>query len=215
MLGGQPADYWRLGDTGTTSRRHQLNCGADRPATYNNVTQGVSGGPFADQPVTASTAPPPTWRCRDRLVAPAADSVSLWFKTTGTDEVLFSEETGPVTGDTPTALRPVLYVGEDGKLNGEFWTATYTDADVVGGGQRRQLAQRRARRRDQLASRCTSTGRSRHRLRERRRQSRAGTNVSSAPGSSAGTGPTSRPPTSSTGRVLHRRHRRRRWYPRS
>ncbi len=42
-------------------------------------------------PTTASTTDGP-------------DSVGLWFKTTGTDEVLYSEETGPVTGQRPVRL---------------------------------------------------------------------------------------------------------------
>ena len=48
MLGAHPADYWRLADTGTTTAVNQVNGGT---ATYNNVTQGVSGGPFADTTV--------------------------------------------------------------------------------------------------------------------------------------------------------------------
>ena len=42
--------------------------------------------------------------------------------------MLYSEESGPVTGSVPSAYDPVLYVGADGKLNGGFADSAYTDA---------------------------------------------------------------------------------------
>ena len=46
--------------------------------------------------------------------------MSLWFKTTGTDEVLLSSSVdSPANGDTSNAFTPNIYVGEDG-----YWTVS-------------------------------------------------------------------------------------------
>ena len=42
--------------------------------------------------------------------------------------MLFSEETGPVTGSAPSQYDPVLYIGRDGKLNGELYDGNYATA---------------------------------------------------------------------------------------
>ena len=97
VLGAQPADYYRLNDSAATQATDlALNCGCNPPATYNNVSEGVSNGPFEDQPVTGYNG------TSSYLSLPTADtasggpgSVGVWFKTTGTNEVLYSEETGP------------------------------------------------------------------------------------------------------------------------
>jgi hypothetical protein len=48
-------------------------------------------------------------------------SVSLWFNTTATNGVLFSQSADPVTSGTTTSpYSPVLYIGSDGKLLGGF-----------------------------------------------------------------------------------------------
>lgn len=46
-------------------------------------------------------------------------AVELWFKTT-TGGPLFGYQKAPISG-TPTGAVPVLYVGNDGKLRGQFW----------------------------------------------------------------------------------------------
>ena len=130
VLGAQPADYYRLNDSAATQATDlALNCGCNPPATYNNVSEGVSNGPFEDQPVTGYNG------TSSYLSLPTADtasggpgSVGVWFKTTGTNEVLYSEETGPVTESAPSAYDPVLYIGEDGKLNGELYDGSFTTA---------------------------------------------------------------------------------------
>ena len=119
VKGAQPVDYWRLGDTGTTTAINQLNGGT---ASYDNVTQGVSGGPFADTTVDGFNGTSSYLSLPGSLITPGDESVSLWFKTTGTDEVLLSSSVdSPANGDTPNAFTPNLYVGQDGLLNGEFW----------------------------------------------------------------------------------------------
>ena len=125
VKGAQPVDYWRLGDTGTTTAVNQIHGGA---ATYSNVTQGVSGGPFADTSVDGFNGTSSYLALPGSLITPGNESVSLWFKTTGTDEVLLSSSVNaPAAGDTTNAFTPNLYIGEDGLLAGEF---DYGDAPM-------------------------------------------------------------------------------------
>jgi hypothetical protein len=50
-------------------------------------------------------------------------SFSLWFKTTTTGEVLLSNEDSAIGASDPSAeATPVLYVGSNGLLYGQFWT---------------------------------------------------------------------------------------------
>ena len=53
VLGAHPKDYWRLNDTGASEATNLMNCSCAAAAYYNNVTEGVTGGPFADQTVAA------------------------------------------------------------------------------------------------------------------------------------------------------------------
>ena len=126
VLGTAPEDYWRLADTGTTTAVNQFKSGT---ATYSNVTQGVTGGPFADATVDGFNGSSSYLALPNALIGPGNQSVSLWFKTTATDGVLLSSSADPVTGSTTTsAFTPNLYIGEDGNLNGEFF---YGDAPIV------------------------------------------------------------------------------------
>ncbi len=67
-------------------------------------------------------------------------SVSLWFKTTAAGQVLLStgrEHPGSAASDASDAT-PVLYVGSDGRLYGEFWNdsaAPVASATAVDNGQ--------------------------------------------------------------------------------
>ncbi len=129
VLGARPAHYWRLNDTGATQAADQAINAQWGPPTYHNVAEGVSGGPFADQPVAGFDG----WD--DYVDVPVSAStttgpgtVGVWFKTTGTNEVLYSEQSGPVTGSAPAAYNPLLYVGNDGRLNGSFLDAAYQAA---------------------------------------------------------------------------------------
>ena len=118
VLGALPDNYWRLADTGTTTAVNQFKAGT---ATYSNVTQGVSGGPFADTTVDGFNGSSSSLALPNGLIGPGQQSVSLWFKTTGSNEVLLSSSVDPVT-DTTTASTyvPNLYIGSDGHLLGEF-----------------------------------------------------------------------------------------------
>ncbi|MGH3252377.1 MAG: LamG-like jellyroll fold domain-containing protein, partial [Trebonia sp.] len=90
-------------------------------ATYSNVTQGVTGGPFADTTADGFNGSSSYLALPDGLIGPGQQSVSLWFKTTAADGVLLSSSAAPVTASTTTgAFTPNLYIGDDGLLNGEF-----------------------------------------------------------------------------------------------
>jgi large repetitive protein len=127
----QPQDYWRLNDIGGTWANDSANyCGCAQPAVYSNANEGVTNaGPFTDSQVAglngsnAFLSIPAT-----ATASNSPGTVGMWFETTGTNEVLYSEETGPVTGGAPSAFDPVLYVGNDGKLNGEFYDGNTTTA---------------------------------------------------------------------------------------
>ncbi len=65
-------------------------------------------------------------------------SVSLWFKTTTANGVLFSYQSSPLSAGTTTgSYTPSLYIGSDGKLHGEFWQGSIapmaTSATVTDG----------------------------------------------------------------------------------
>ena len=92
VLGGQPADYWRLADIGTSTAVNQVKGGT---ATYSNVTQGVNGGPFADAKVDGFNGSSSYLALPNGLIGAGNQSVSLWFKTTATDGVLLSSSVDP------------------------------------------------------------------------------------------------------------------------
>jgi RHS repeat-associated protein len=120
VLGALPEDYWRLGDTGTSTAVNQIKSGT---ATYSNVTQGVSGGPFADTTVDGFSGSSSYLALPQGLIGSGQQSVSLWFKTTGTNEVLLSSSVDPVPGGNTThSFTPVLYVDQNGDLTGAFST---------------------------------------------------------------------------------------------
>ena len=108
VLGAQPADYYRLNDTGATQATDlAYHCACSSPATYNNVSEGVSDGPFDDQPVTGYNG------TSSYLSLPTSDTdsggpdtVGVWFKTTGTNEVLYSRGNRPGHGIGAVGVRP-------------------------------------------------------------------------------------------------------------
>lgn len=60
----------------------------------------------------------------DNLVSSTTSlSFSMWFKTSTAGRVLLSTGTSAIGASSPSsAAEPVLYVGTDGKLYGQFWT---------------------------------------------------------------------------------------------
>lgn len=128
VLDTNPRSYWRLGDAASTVAASQsvVQGGKDN-GTHRNVTavaQGALGGTpdgaahfngtnaYVDLP-------------KDLVRANPYLSVELWFRTTA-GGTLFSYSQKPVEeqdGSTPGV--PVLYVGSDGKLRGQFWNGQF------------------------------------------------------------------------------------------
>ena len=136
VQGAKPSDYYRLNDTGAADAANELfECACGSPAVYSNVNEAADSGPFADQPAAQFSS------SSDSYVAlPVNDSASggpgtvgVWFKTTGTNEVIYSEQSGPISGSLPSAWDPVLYVGADGKLNGLLYNGSFTTAESAAG----------------------------------------------------------------------------------
>src|SRR6202021_2793999 len=99
-LGQDPGDYWRLGDSGTSVAVNQIVGGGD--ATYDNVTEGASAGPFADQKADSFDGQTSDISLPQGLVdTNGGQSVSLWFNATSGPGVLFSYADSPLTG-SPT-----------------------------------------------------------------------------------------------------------------
>ncbi|MGD0557188.1 MAG: LamG-like jellyroll fold domain-containing protein, partial [Streptosporangiaceae bacterium] len=124
VLGAQPEDYWRLGDDGTTDAVNQVLGGT---ATYNDVTQGVSGGPFSDTTVDSLNGTDSYITAPSLVTSSGEETLSLWFKApkTTTGEVLFSSSaTALPTATTTTDYDAELYVGSDGHLYAEFWNGS-------------------------------------------------------------------------------------------
>ncbi|EWM17831.1 laminin G domain-containing protein, partial [Kutzneria sp. 744] len=121
-----PHSYWPLSEqpgASTAVSAIHANEGNDN-GTYNNVTLGQPG------PLTGSSATGAGFNGTSSSVQLptalssgwAGSSISLWFKTTATNGILYSYNGsdlshGVIIGD----YVPALYVGSDGKLNGEFW----------------------------------------------------------------------------------------------
>ncbi|MGC0319204.1 LamG-like jellyroll fold domain-containing protein [Kitasatospora acidiphila] len=57
---------------------------------------------------------------------PCPASIELWFKTT-TSGILYSYQSNAL-GSSQSDYNPALYVGADGKIHGQFWTGSATNA---------------------------------------------------------------------------------------
>ncbi len=123
-----PHSYWRMADPAgsATAANSVLINTADGPASYNNVTLGQPGPLPGSSGTSASFNGSSSFvQLPKSLVTTASyQSVSLWFKTSTPNGVLFSYQNDPVTNaSTPNNYTPALYIGSDGKLQGMFWTA--------------------------------------------------------------------------------------------
>ncbi|MER7662526.1 polymorphic toxin-type HINT domain-containing protein [Streptomyces sp. NPDC096193] len=128
VLDSRPQSYWRLGEAegAAANSTIEANLGKDR-GTYTNVTLGAAGAITGD-PGTAAGFNGSTSRVdlpTGTLKKSRDAAVEVWFKTFagGVGGPLVGYQ-NKAWGTTPTTGVPMLYVGTDGKLRGQFSTGT-------------------------------------------------------------------------------------------
>ncbi|MET9652164.1 LamG-like jellyroll fold domain-containing protein [Streptomyces sp. NPDC006460] len=125
-----PAGYWRLDESSGATAKSRVAAN-DGTGAYTKATLGTTGvfGPgdttgvqfngdgFAELPPIGT--------------ATTDVSASLWFRT-DKPGVILSDQANPVAGatDATGTWTPVLYVGADGKLHGEYYSAGVTASNA-------------------------------------------------------------------------------------
>lgn len=138
VLDTKPDSYWQLGEeTGARAESEvAVNLGKDKATYDSGITRGVAG---AIQN-SADTAVTLTGTNAIRLPGGAAKksrdmTVSVWFKASATASAipLVGYQNKVFDGATaPTAGVPLLYIGADDKLRGQFADGTFTPTESVG-----------------------------------------------------------------------------------
>jgi RHS repeat-associated protein len=128
VLDSRPESYWRLGeDEGTAAGSEVvINLGKDT-GTYKNVTLGTAGQ-LAGTTDTAASFNGTTSAVdlpKGTVKKSRDGAVELWFKNslTGSGGPLIGYQ-DKALGSASTTGVPVLYVGTDGKLRGQFGTGS-------------------------------------------------------------------------------------------
>ncbi|MGW0432571.1 LamG-like jellyroll fold domain-containing protein [Micromonospora sp. NPDC003197] len=132
-----PYSYWPLNEpAGATvaASRVLTNAGADN-AGYHEVQLGQPAGMPGSTATTAGFNGTSSYlQLPGNLIADGQyQSISMWFKTTATNGVLFSYSGEPLSKGTATGnYTPALYIDSDGKLRGELWhgSAAPINSDV-------------------------------------------------------------------------------------
>ncbi|WP_434739682.1 LamG-like jellyroll fold domain-containing protein [Micromonospora sp. SH-82] len=142
VLNAGPYSYWRMDEaagTTTAASRVLSNAGVDN-ARYTNVTLGQPAGLPGSTATTAGfNGTSSHVQLPGKIVSEGQyQSVSMWFRTTTPNGVLFSYQVDPIgNGTTSSNYTPALYIGSDGRLRGEFWmgstTPMTTDVPVTDG----------------------------------------------------------------------------------
>ncbi|MFI9271692.1 LamG-like jellyroll fold domain-containing protein [Kitasatospora sp. NPDC052896] len=122
VMGSAPQGYWRLADSAGADAANQLGTAY---GNYNKVTLGTPG-PYAANDITAASFDgASSWTALPSGLVPNSgpSALELWFNTTTPGGVLFSYQAQLVTDPNGPqySYTPALYVGGDGKLQGEFW----------------------------------------------------------------------------------------------
>ncbi|PZG00164.1 Teneurin-1 [Micromonospora deserti] len=142
VLNAGPSSYWRLDEgAGATIAASEVlsNAGVDN-ARYNSVTLGQPAALPGSTATTASfNGTSSHVQLPGNLVSDGQyQSISMWFKTTTPNGVLFSYQADPISkGTTSYNYTPSIYIGSDGKLRAGFWkgggTPITTDIAVTDG----------------------------------------------------------------------------------
>ncbi|MFJ7159803.1 LamG-like jellyroll fold domain-containing protein [Streptomyces sp. NPDC101118] len=117
-----PAGYWRLDETAGSTVKSRV-AAFDGTGTYTKAALGATGA-FGAGDGSAVQFNGDGYAEVPAVGAAGADvSASLWFRT-DKPGVMLSDQSAPVAGaaDASGSWTPVLYVGSDGKLHGEYYS---------------------------------------------------------------------------------------------
>ncbi|WP_427885160.1 putative adhesin [Kribbella sp. GL6] len=136
VVDSQPDSYYRLDDeSGPAGSEVTQNLGKDN-GTYKSVTNGAAGG-IAGSSDTAATFNggngPSYVKLPDGMVRRNRNqSIELWFRilTKGVVNPLIGYQNAAIEG-SPTTGMPILYVGADGLLRGQFWHGSAAPISTV------------------------------------------------------------------------------------
>lgn len=118
-----PSEYWRLGDRHGITATSALPEGSD--GDYgDNVALGTFGA-FADGDDSAAGLNGDSYiQVADASLSGTVLSAEMWFRT-DKPGLLLTESNADISEDeVPTHATPLLYVGTDGKLHGQFYSDT-------------------------------------------------------------------------------------------
>ena len=136
VLDSAPESYWRLGEAEGTGAGSEVavNLGKDA-GTYAGVTLGTTGAPTGTTDTAASFngSSSRVDLPKGTLKKSRDGAVELWFKAspTGSGGPLLGYQDKAV-GTAATTGVPILYVGSDGKLHGQFATGTVNPMTSTG-----------------------------------------------------------------------------------
>lgn len=131
VMAGAPAGYWRLDETSGTKARSDVAV-HNGEGTYTKATLGTTGA-FGAGNGSALTLAGDGYLELPALGTAGPDvSVGLWFRTTQPG-ALVTDQSAPLAGATTASgsWTPVLYVGTDGKLHGEYYNTAGVNASNV------------------------------------------------------------------------------------
>ncbi|WP_410595427.1 LamG-like jellyroll fold domain-containing protein [Amycolatopsis sp. lyj-23] len=128
VLDAQPYAYWRLNQSSTATTA--VDEVTPNLGTLNGTSTATSSSTSTPHPGSPDSSTAfggnASIRLPDNLVASATFlSIQLWFQTpvNGAAGVLLSTGHSPIGSANPSSgSMPMLYVGTDGKLYGQFWT---------------------------------------------------------------------------------------------
>jgi len=119
VLAADPAGYWPLNDT--TTQAVDLSGNGNTGTYVGTYAQGVPG-PLLSSPAINATSFSNGWVVLpNNILQYTTETLEAWFKTTS-DGTIVGSQSNPA-GQTPSNWVPELYVGTDGLLRGEIWTA--------------------------------------------------------------------------------------------
>nr|WP_281404277.1 LamG-like jellyroll fold domain-containing protein [Streptomyces roseirectus] len=118
-----PNEYWRLGDRRGTTAATALPEGSD--GTYgDNAALGTYGAFAAGDDTAVGLSGDSYVQLADASLSGAALSAELWFRTDKPGILLTESNTDISEDEVPSRATPLLYVGTDGKLRGQFYSDT-------------------------------------------------------------------------------------------